>query len=220
MKKFLLTITTIFLGISIYAKDLNQLLAEYPANGTKGQKYVYTKTNKEDLAVAFDSFKNSAIALVPYKANATKEEKDNANKLYSLFNTWYVQFWGDTNDVPDLVSLRLSAWVYCVKLDKYNELKKNGWKIGIVSIKKNQILAAALEVKDFDTVMSIIPMSGDAVDICWPSIKKVVLREATTDKGIQILNLCETEMLMKGLKTNLEECQNIKKALTMRKLAN
>lgn len=220
MKKLLITITTIFLGVAIYAKDINQLLSEYPVNGTRGQKYVYTNNNKEDLAVAFNSFKNSAIAMVPYKNNATDAEKEEANKLYSLFNTWYVQFYGETNDVPDLVSLRLSVWVYCVKLDKYAELKANGWKIGNVSIKKNQMLSAALESKDFDTAIAIIPMSGDAVDICWTLIKKVVLRETTTDKGIQILNLCETEMLMKGLKTNLEECQNIKKALTMRKLSN
>lgn len=220
MKKILITLFTLFFGISMYAKDLNQLLSEYPANGTRGQKYIYTATNKDDLATAFNSFKNSAIALVPYKQNATDAEKEEANKLYSLFNTWYVQFYGETNGVPDLVSFRLSAWVYCVKLDKYAELKANGWKIGNVSIKKNQILSAALESKDFDTAIAVIPMSGDAVDICWPLIKKVVLRETTTDKGIQILNLCETEMLMKGLKTNIEECQSIKKALTMRKLAN
>lgn len=220
MKKLLITITTIFLGVSIYAKDINQLLSEFPVNGTRRQKYVYTATNKDDLATAFDSFKKSDIALIPYKQNATEAEKNEANKLYSLFNTWYVQFYGETNDVPDLVSLRLSVWVYCVKLDKYAELKANGWKIGNVLIKKNQILSAALESKDFDTAVDVIPMSGGAVDICWSLIKKAVLRETTTDKGIQILNLCETEMLMKGLKTNLEECQNIKKALIMRKLSN
>ena len=204
----------------MYAKDLNQLIQEFPANGTFYEKRAYVSANKTDIAKEFNTFKSSELAMVPYNATATSDERKTSDSQYRLFTIYYSMFHSEITDVNDLVALHLSARIFVENKAKYNKLKANNWTINNVYVNKPHIISCLIQAQDIDLLISFLPGSGKTVDYLWDSIKKLVITSAPTDKAIKILDLCENEMLLNNLNTNLEDCQTVRKVLTMRKISN
>lgn len=222
MKKFIILTITTLIGLNIFAKDLNQLISEFPFNDTYSAKNTYILDNKADFDKEFNTFKSSELATVIYKNDAAADQKKLSIKAYMIFHLYYNLYNEEIANVPDYVAIQLNAVIFLnkSKSDTYAKLKKNGWKIDNYQLPQGKIIVCAFVMKDYDVIIDKMPGMRANVNNIWPMVKRNVLESASLDKSIKILDLIENEMLLSDSKDNLEELQTIKKALTMRKLSN
>ena len=220
MKKLIILTITTLIGLNVFAKDLDQLISEFPFNDTYSAKNTYILANKADFDKEFNKFKSSETAMSLFNTATPVEQRNSTLKAYVMFSPYYNMFHEEITNVSDIVVLQLSANVFCKIPNAYDKLKKNNWKLNNCQPPLGKIVVCALIMQDYDTVIAKMPGMGNSVNYIWDMIKRDVLTKMPVDKGIKILDLVENEMLLSGGKENLEELQVIKKALTMRKLTN
>ena len=173
MKKIIITIIALAFSVCAFAKDINQLAAEWSKCDTREARVEYVKANVVDIAKAYPQWLKN-------------ERKPSSRGLFAA--TYYHT--NALDGISDYEALALSTYkLYITKTSSnpnwYDDVKSGGFKIDGVQLSNSQIFDLARFAKDKDTLLKIVlqlPVSTFTTDASF---------KIATDAFIQMKD-CET----------------------------
>ena len=206
MKKLIISILTLMLGVCAYAKTLDELVAEMP-KGTNTSAEInaradYVEVNKEDFIRELRAYSASELA-AKRNADLTAEEKAIRNTLAPAYFAY-----GKELGIADIVGIRFSATLWwLLNKDAYEKIKANGWKVDGIELTTAEKRSLAFKANDFDIIvsMSLNGLSKTALLYNVVKIKKLLLNAGDANKAKKFCREYQKAMLDKGISSVSEE---------------
>ncbi len=226
MKKLLIALFAVALGVSAYAKTLAELCAEVPeykndASVVKARQAFFNE-NKADCIREFNAWK------VTPNAKLTGSEISALNnaellKTRDLVGGTYSWF-GAELEVDDEVAVKLNKESFIRhNSEKYATIKANGWKVGNYELMTAERFTLAFYSDDGDYILSnpdkLEKFTKTWLEINVTRVKKLLLKCADINKAKEFCNAYERAMLLKNCTTDkIETIKLVGKFLTERLL--
>lgn len=154
MKKIIITTIALVLGVSAFAKDINQLMAEMPKGYTTSAeqklRMAYTEANKDDFIRELKAYAKSDVA--KKLSRSLSEDESNLRRTLSCAYALY----GVNLGIPEIVGLRFSPIRYfdAYGLDGYDKVKSAGWTLDGEKLEAGEIIALAFRAKDTEYILN------------------------------------------------------------------
>ncbi len=227
MKKILITIFTVALAASAFAKTALELEAEFKAlNNDWSVQTAWARQNTSDLKTAWAEFKTSPLSLLHSnpKFHTALEKLDDASKesleaKRAMYAFYYAQV-GEDFDASDEQKISINApRFFRNNPDKLATIKSAGWIINGTQISPFVRLHVAFTIGDetliYDVRNVFEMLSREILDDNVSQIRKLLLGMKDTEKAKDICNCYENAMLIKEC-VNTAKIQAVGKALTAR----
>ena len=225
MKKIIITMFALTLGVCVFAKTEAELVAGLPTTNTK-DKIAYCTENASDIEPLFAEWSKSNFGKFYTwenpNVNASTDEKNKAQKLRSLFAPYYYAGLSKC-EVPANCALRLSPQVYYNKVgdDGYRQIKSDSWVIDGVQLPECDKIRFAICAKDCDIVfkMDLSKLSAFDLESLANQMRAVILSAKDYVSAKEFCNEYERQMLIKNVSVNsaqYQAIQSVGKYLTQR----
>lgn len=211
MKKIVITTFALVLGISAFAKDINQLVAEMPkgvlTRAELDARSAYVEANKADFVRELKSYSASELA-TKKNADLTDEEKAIRNTLAPAYFAY-----GKELEIADIVGIRFSTTLWgMLNENGYEKIKANGWKADGIELTIAEKRSLAFKHNDFDVIASM-PLAGlskTALLHNLTKVKKMLLNAKDANKAKKYCRDYQRAMLDKGISDSSDEFKSLK----------
>ena len=212
MKKIIIAVVALALGVCAFAKDINQLVAEMP-KGTKTRaeldaRSAYVEANKADFIRELKSYCASELATKKY-SDLTDEELSIRRTLAPAYFAY-----GKEIEIADIVGIRFSSvlWWYLNGEDGYKKIKTANWVVDGIELTAPEKRSLAFIANDFDVIYSlgVVGMNKTELIANAPKIKKLLLGADDQAKAKKFCREYQKAMLGKGISDSSDEFKSLK----------
>lgn len=212
MKKLIITTLAIAFGVCVYAKTLDELVAEMPTGTTTkaelDARAEYMEANKDDFIRELKNYSVSEIATKSFSALTDAEKKIRRSLAPAYFE------YGKSLGIAEIVGVKISTTLYWLIYgdEGYNRIKSAGWIVDGVKINNAEIRSLAFFAKDFDTIasMDVSGLSKTALLANASKIKKLLLNATDTTKAKEYCRAYQRAMLARGVSDSCDAFKELK----------
>ena len=211
MKKIIITVVALTLGVCAFAKTLDTLVAEMP-KGTKTRaeldaRSTYVEANKADFVRELKSYCASELA-TKKNADLTDEERAIRNTLAPAYFAY-----GKEIEIADIVGIRFSTFLWGILNENgYEKIKANGWKADGIELTIAEKRSLAFLANDFDVIasMNLAGLSRTALLHNLTKVKKMLLNANDANKAKKYCRDYQRAMLDKGISDSSDDFKSLK----------
>ena len=211
MKKIIITMFALTLGVCAFAKTLDTLIAEMP-KGIKTKEELdarsaYVEANKADFIRELRAYCASELA-TKKNPDLTDEEKAIRNTLAPAYFAY-----GKELEIADIVGIRFSIMLWgCLNENGYEKIKANDWKADGIELTITEKRALAFKFNDLDVLssMDLSVLSKTALLHNLPKVKKLLLNANDANKAKKYCRDYQKAMLNKGISDSSDEFKSLK----------
>ena len=212
MKKLIITIIALTIGVSAFAKDINQLMAEMPKGFTTGAeqqlRMAYTKANKDDFIRELKAYASSDVA--KKVAKSLSEDEANLRRTLSCAYALY----GVELGIPEIVGLRFSPIRYldAYGLDGYEKVKSNRWTLNGEKLETNEIIALAFRAKDKDYILNcdVSKWGATRLEAYAKDVRQILIYSTDQNKAKAFCRQYLGAMLARGISDTSDAFRTLK----------
>ena len=212
MKKIIITVVALTLGVCAFAKTLDTLVAEMP-KGTKTRvdldaRSAYVEANKDDFVRELKSYSASELA--------TKKQSELTDNEMQIRNTLAPAYfaYGSEIGVANIVGIRINTTLFLMLngIEAYEKIKEGAWIVDGVKLTNAEKRAMAFWANDFDVVceIGVGGMSKNALVSNVKKIKKLLLNAKDQAKAKAFCRAYQGAMLSRGVSDSSEEYKTMK----------
>ena len=212
MKKIIITVVALTLGVCAFAKTLDTLVAEMP-KGTKTRvdldaRSAYVEANKDDFVRELKSYSASELA--------TKKQSELTDNEMQIRNTLAPAYfaYGSEIGVANIVGIRINTTLFLMLngIEAYEKIKTGAWIVDGVKLTNVEKRAMAFWANDFDVVweIGVGDMSKNALVSNVKKIKKLLLNTKDQAKAKAFCRAYQGAMLSRGVSDSSEEYKTMK----------
>ena len=212
MKKIIITVVALTLGVCAFAKTLDTLVAEMP-KGTKTRvdldaRSAYVEANKDDFVRELKSYSASELA--------TKKQSELTDNEMQIRNTLAPAYfaYGSEIGVANIVGIRINTTLFLMLngIEAYEKIKAGAWIVDGVKLTNAEKRAMAFWANDFDVVceIGVGGMSKNALVSNVKKIKKLLLNAKDQAKAKAFCRAYQGAMLSGGVPDSSDEYKTMK----------
>ena len=212
MKKIIITVVALTLGVCAFAKTLDTLVAEMP-KGTKTRvdldaRSAYVEANKDDFVRELKSYSASELA--------TKKQSELTDNEMQIRNTLAPAYfaYGSEIGVANIVGIRINTTLFLMLngIEAYEKIKAGAWIVDGVKLTNAEKRAMAFWAKDFDVVceVGVAGMSKNALVSNVKKVKPLLLNAKDQAKAKEFCRAYQGAMLSSGVSDSSDEYKTMK----------
>ena len=207
MKKLIVSILALTFTVGVFAKSLDQLVAEIPKGWSTtpelNARKAYVEANKEDFIRELKIYMASDISKKPMS-----ELSQNDQIIRRSFAPAYSMFASEIN-IPEIVGLRISPLRYfeMYGIEAYKKIKSADWKLDGFSLTQSEINTLAFKANDVEHILTsdVSKWSGYGLKHWSEDVKKMLLNYPDAQKAKKFCRAYQSAMLSRKISASSKE---------------